>query len=45
MLAHLSGETDLEGVSRKEGVKVLVMVFGIDDDSVTGLFFNVKTVQ
>ena len=40
-----SGETDLEGVSRREGVKVSVMVFGIDDGSVAGLCFDVKTVQ
>ena len=40
-----SGETDLEGVSRREEVKVSVMVFGIDGGSVAGLFFDVKTVQ
>ena len=40
-----SGETDLEGVSHREGVKVLVMVFGIDDGSIAGLCFDVKTVQ
>ena len=42
---ELSGETDLEGVLRRGGVKVSVTVFGIDDDSVAGLYFDVKTVQ
>ena len=40
-----SQEADLEGVSRREGVKVSVMVLGIDGGSVAGLFFDVKTVQ
>ena len=41
----LSGETNLEGVSRRGGVKASVTVFGIDDGSVAGLYFDVKTVQ
>ena len=40
-----SREADLEGVSRREGVKVSAMVFGIDGGSVAGLFFDVETVQ
>ena len=40
-----TNSTHLEGVSRRGGVEVSVTVLGIDDGSVAGLCFDVKTVQ
>ena len=40
-----SEEIDLEGVSWRDGVEVLVTWLGVDNGNVAGLCFGVKTVQ
>ena len=44
-MCESSEETILEGVSWRGGVEVLVTLLGVDDGTVAGLFFDVKTVQ
>ena len=38
-------ETDLEGVSWRGRVEVLVSLLGVDDGNVAGLCFDVETVH
>ena len=40
-----SEKTDLEGVSLRGRVEVLVTLFGVDDDNVGDVCFYVETVQ